>query len=285
VPLWPPAPALFRIVVITWTTARNYVHTRTSATTLKICHAGTYKFIDTITLTCHVAPSSQLTTKIYFTLLSRVSHVAFAAQSLLFSVSCTSVNSRTRNLLTSLTKIVSSCYRHASTYKITDTITLTCHVALSSQLTMKIYFTLPSRVEHVTSAVQSLLFPVCCTSANSRTRNLLIPLTKIASSCYVHTFATTLITCHASNSLIFDTVNLTCYAALLPPLTLNVYSAMITCAEYVTLKANLLILSASCTSDNLRTCNVPTRFIVIASSIILGGDNILIVNLSYSYNP
>jgi hypothetical protein len=246
---------------------------------------------DTVTLTCHVALSSQSTMKIYLTLLSRVEHVTFAVQSLIFSVCCTSVNSRARYLLTSLTKIANSCYRHVSTYKIIDTVTLTGHVALSSQLTMKVYFTLLSRVEHVTFAAQSLPFSVCCmyaccTSVNSRTRNLLTPLTKIASSCYVHTFATTLMTCHASNSLIFDTITPACYAALLSPLTLNVFSAMITCTEYVTLKANLLILSASCTSDNLRMCNMPTRFIVIASSIILGcSDNILIVNLSYSYNP
>jgi hypothetical protein len=285
VPQWPPAPALFRILVISWTTAHNYAHTRISATTLKICQNSTYKLIDNIALTCHVAPSSQLRTKIYLTLLPRVDHGTFVAHSLLFYVICMSVNSRTRNLLTCLKKIASSCYCHASAYKIIDTVILTCNVALSPQLTLKTYFTLPSRVENVMFAVQSLLFSVCCTSVNSRTCKLLASHTITASSYNVHTFATSLLICHASNSLLLNTVTLTCYATLFPLLIVNVYLATSTCTEYVTLNANILTLSASCTSDNLCTRIMPTRFTVIACIIVLGGGNILIVILSYSYNP
>jgi Sec7-like guanine-nucleotide exchange factor len=196
--MWPPAPALFQILVITWITARKYAHTLMSATTLKTYQDSTYKLIDSFTLTCDVASSSQLRTKTYLALLallplpsvapgtSVVYPFPYVAQSLIFSVSCKFSVSRT--------------FVISHTYKL-----MTLH-------------------------------------------------TTTASSYNNHTLATTLKMCHVSNSLILDTVTLTCYAALLSPL-------------------------------KLATCTKSLLFIVIACNNTLRDSNILISNVFYSYNP
>jgi hypothetical protein len=222
--MWPPAPALFRILVITWITARKYAHTLISATTLKMYHDSTYKLIDSVASTCHVASSSQLRSKTYLALLPRVAlgtsvvySLIFVVQSLIFSVSCK--------------------------------------------------------------------FSVSRTSVNSRTYKLMTSHTITASSYNNHTLATTLKMCHVSNSLILDTVTLTCYAALLPPLNLNVYPAMSSLIRNVTLNTILSTLSASCTPYKLGTCITSFLFTVIACINILWGSNILIANVLYSCNP
>jgi hypothetical protein len=196
--MWPPAPALFRILVITWITARKYAYTLMSANTLKTYQDSTHKVIDSFALTCDVASLSQLRTKTYLALLalvplpsvatgtSVVYPFPFVAQSLIFSVSCK--------------------------------------------------------------------FSVSRTLVNFHTYNLMTFHAITASSYNNHILATMFIMCHVSNSLILDTVTLTCYAALLSPLKL-----------------------CMCTKSLL--------FIVIAYNNTLRDSNILISNVLYSYNP
>jgi hypothetical protein len=77
--MWPPDPSLFRILVITWITARKYAYTNAytlmSATTLNIYQDSTYKLIDSFVLTFDVASSSQLRTKIYLSKMLKMCHV------------------------------------------------------------------------------------------------------------------------------------------------------------------------------------------------------------------
>ncbi len=151
----PPAPAW--IVEITWITARSYlVRTRTSATTLKICHASTCIIIETVTLTCYVVLSVPVTLNVYFTTLTCAENVTLVARSPHFSLtSFTSVNLQTRNILTLFRKIASSCC--VSTGITTYTVTPTCNVVLFFLVLLIDCLTMLMSAATILSCVENIL--------------------------------------------------------------------------------------------------------------------------------